>query len=174
MKAKLKKEKKKAQAKKTAPKKTEKKSTAKTKNTKTGKTVAKTASQRKTATKKAQTKKSTQKTVTKKTRSKEFPEKVPFWARLRIGGQHPSLIIDREDVVNKKTKKEEKGFVYRESTHVEKKDREEIFPNPDKSDPRPMYLKRPAKKPQRLFEPHNKELSMPDKLKKRYEKNNNK
>lgn len=47
-------------------------------------------------------------------------------------------------------------------------------PNPDKSDPEPMYLKRPAKKPKKLFAPHNKELTMPEDLKKQYEKNNKK
>lgn len=105
---------------------------------------------------------------------KQFPEKVPFWTRMRIGGKHTSLVIDKEKVVNKKTKKEEPGFVYREATHKEKKDREKIFPNPDRTDPDPMYLKRPEKKPQRLFEPHNKVLDMPEHLKKRYEKNNTK
>ena len=45
-----------------------------------------------------------------------FPEKVPFWTRMKVGGKHPALVIDREKVVNKKTKKEEPGFVYREGT----------------------------------------------------------
>ena len=101
-----------------------------------------------------------------------FPEKVPFWTRMKVGEKHPALIIDREKVVNKKTKKEEPGFVYREGTHTYKKDREELKPNPDRTDKDPMYLKRPEKKPQRLFEPHNKKLDMPKHLKQRYDKNN--
>lgn len=37
-----------------------------------------------------------------------------------------------------------------------------------------MYLKRPATKPKRLFEPHNKNLDIPNELKVKYAKNNNK
>lgn len=103
-----------------------------------------------------------------------FPKKFPFWARLRIGKKRTTLVIDEEKVVNKKTKKIEDGFVDREATHTYRKDFEEIFPNPDKSDKRPMYLKRPTKKPKRLFEPHNKKLTMPKCLIDKYDKNNRK
>ena len=84
-------------------------------------------------------------------------------------------MIDEENLVNKKTKKNEDCYVHREATHTKKDgEHEEITPNPDKDDPTPMYLKRPRKHPKRLFKPHNKELDMPDKLKQRYEKNNRK
>lgn len=77
-------------------------------------------------------------------------------------------------VVNKKTKKLEDSFVDHEATHTYRKDFEKIFPNPDSSDKQPMYLRRPTKKPKRLFEPHNKKLIMPKHLKDRYDKNNHK
>ena len=83
------------------------------------------------------------------------------------------MVIDEEKVINKRTKKLEDGFVDREATHSWRKDYEKTFPNPDESDKDPMYLKRPSKKPKRLFEPHNKKLVMPKYLKDRY-KNNNK
>lgn len=35
-----------------------------------------------------------------------------------------------------------------------------------------MYLKRPHKQPKRMFAPHNKNLTMPEDLRQRYEKNN--
>jgi hypothetical protein len=105
---------------------------------------------------------------------KEFPDKFPFWARLRIGKNRTTLVIDEAPAINKKTKKLEDGFVDREAIHTKKKDYEEIKPNPDKADKRPMYLKRPTKKPKKMFKPHNKNLEMPETLKKRYEKNNEK
>ena len=105
-------------------------------------------------------------------KKKEFPKEFPFWARLKIGKKRTTLVIDEEMVVNKKTKKVEEGFVGRESTHTFRKDYEKIFPNPDKDDSEPMYLKRPTKKPKRLFEPHNKNLFMPKSLKDKYNKNN--
>lgn len=104
----------------------------------------------------------------------EFPNEFPFWARLKIGKKRTTLVIDEEMVVNKKTKKLEDSFVDREATHTYRKDFEKIFPNPDTSDKQPMYLKRPTKKPKRLFEPHNKKLIMPKHLKDRYDKNNHK
>ena len=105
-------------------------------------------------------------------KKKEFPKEFPFWARLKIGKKRTTLVIDEEMVVNKKTKKVEEGFVDRESTHTFRKDYEKIFPNPDKDDSEPMYLRRPTKKPKRLFEPHNKNLFMPKSLKDKYNKNN--
>lgn len=103
-----------------------------------------------------------------------FPGKFPFWARLKIDKNRTTLVIDDENVLNKKTKKYEDSFVHRESTHKKRKGLEEIKPNPDRDDPKPMYLKSPAKLPKKLFKPHNKELDMPKHLKERYEKNNKK
>ena len=105
---------------------------------------------------------------------KEFPTEFPFWARLKIGKKRTALVIDEDKAFNKKTKKFEDGFVNREATHTYKKEYEEILPNPDSDDNEPMYLRRPTKKPKRLFEPHNKNLNMPKHLKDRYNKNNRK
>lgn len=105
---------------------------------------------------------------------KELPKKFPFWARFRMSKQRTTLVIDEEPVVNKKTQKLEDGYVHREATHTAKSEYEKIYPNPDKSDPDPMYLKRPRKHPKKLFEPHNKNLDMPEELRERYSKNNKK
>lgn len=109
-----------------------------------------------------------------KQKKKEFPKTFPFWARLKISKKRTTLVIDEERIVDKKSKKLEDGFVHREATHTYKKDFEKINPNPDKTDSKPMYLKRPTKLPKRLFEPHNKDLDMPQNLKDRYGKNNKK
>lgn len=111
--------------------------------------------------------------MTKKNKN-EFPKRYPFWARFKVNKNRTTLIIDEEPFVNKKTKKIEDGFVHRESTHSYRKGYQIIYPNPDKSDKEPMYLKRPTKKPKRMFEPHNKDLDMPQHLKDRYSKNNKK
>lgn len=108
-----------------------------------------------------------------------FPKKFPFWARLKISKERTTLVIDEEDAYNKQKKKMEPGFVHREAIHEnEKGDNvkgyEKIEPNPDSTDPKPMYLKGPSKKPQRLFKPHNKNLDMPKHLQERYDKNNHK
>ena len=101
-------------------------------------------------------------------------QRFPFWAKLKIGGKHPTLVID-EDMARDKVKNTiVPGFVHRESTHSKKSGGEEIFPNPDPTDPKPMYLKRPDKKPKRLFVPIDRPMKMPEHLQKRYEKNNNK
>ena len=106
---------------------------------------------------------------------KTFPDKFPFWARMKIAKNRTTLIIDEAPALNKKTKKYEDGFVHRESSHQNPRgDYEMIFPNPDKSDPDPMYLKRPRKLPKRIFGPHNKDLTMPEFLRQRYDKNNHK
>lgn len=104
---------------------------------------------------------------------KSFPNMFPFWARLKISKKRTTLVIDEEIFKDKKTNKEEDGFVHREATHSFRKDYEKIDPNPDRDDSEPMYLKRPTKLPKRLFEPHNKNLDMPEHLKSKY-KNNNK
>lgn len=106
---------------------------------------------------------------------KKFPDKYPFWARLKISKNRTTLVIDDEPVINKKTNIKEDGFVHRETTSQFHKDLEEIKPNPDKDKrPSPMYMKRPRKLPQRLFKPHNKNLEMPQSLIDRYSKNNKK
>jgi len=99
-------------------------------------------------------------------------KKFPFWARLKIGKNRTTLVIDKDIVKDKKKNEMVEGFVHREATHTENKDFEKIDPNPDKDDKEPMYLKRPRKHPQNLFYPHNKNLDMPEHLKSRYEKNN--
>lgn len=112
--------------------------------------------------------------VSNTAKPKDFPTIFPFWARLKIEKRRTALIIDEDIATNKKTNKKENVYVHREATHTYKSEYQEIMPNPDKSDPKPMYLKRPRTKPKRMFEPHNKELTMPEDLKKRYEKNNKK
>ena len=125
----------------------------------------------------AYAKKSQQQAVENK--QKEFPDKFPFWARLKISKNRTTLVIDEALAKNKKTKKMEDGFVHREAIHPHGdgsnvKGYEKIEPNPDPTDNDPMYLKRPTKLPKRLFQPHNKKLNMPDDLRERYDKNNKK
>lgn len=108
-----------------------------------------------------------------KNNKNEFPKKFPFWARFKKNKNRTTLVIDEDSKIKSDNKKEEL-FVHREATHSYKKEFETIFPNPDKDDSKPMYLKRPTKKPKRLFEPHNKKLNMPKSLKERYGKNNKK
>lgn len=122
--------------------------------------------------KKSQQKQESLKKEIKDKEKKEFPKQFPFWARLKIDKKRTALIIDEDMAFNKRTKKFEDGFVNREATHSYRKDYEEITPNPDPDDSEPMYLKRPTKKPKRMFEPHNKNLNMPKHLKDRYDKNN--
>ncbi len=107
-------------------------------------------------------------------KKQEFPKKFPFWARFKPSKNRTTLVIDEEMVKDKRSGKIVEGFVHRESIHTEKKDYEKIYPNPDKDDPKPMYLKRPTKRPKREFKPHNKNLDMPQSLQERYEKNNKK
>ena len=107
-------------------------------------------------------------------KSTRFPEKFPFWARLKIEKKRTTLVIDECETINKKKKREEKGFVHREATHTYKPEYQKVDPNPDKDDKKPMYLKRPKKLPQVLFGPHNKQLDMPEALRRQYEKNNRK
>ena len=111
--------------------------------------------------------------MTNKRNKKEFPKEFPFWARFKPNKKRTTLIIDVE-IVNKSNKKSEEDFVHREATHTYRKDYDRIYPNPDKDDPEAMFLKRPTKKPKRMFEPHNKNLDMPEHLKERYAKNNRK
>lgn len=103
---------------------------------------------------------------------KQFPEKFPFWARLKISKNRTTLVIDEKPGFDRTKRKFTNTFVHREATHTYKKDYEEIKPNPDKTDSNPMYLKRPSRLPQRLFKPHNKQLDMPEHLKNKYNRNN--
>lgn len=86
----------------------------------------------------------------------KFPKEFPFWARLRICKNRPTLIIDETKVVDKKTKKIVPGYVHREATHSKIKGSKPIEPNPDPKDKSPMYLKAPRKTPRKLFKPINK------------------
>lgn len=108
-------------------------------------------------------------------KKKDFPKKFPFWARLKISKNRPTLVIDEEPVRDKKKKEMVDGYVHREVIHTDKSgDYEKIFPNPDKSDKHPMYLKRPRKLPKTLFKPHEGGWEVPEYLRQRYEKNNKK
>lgn len=103
-----------------------------------------------------------------------FGGKFPFWARLKIAKNRTTLVIDEDTAFDKKKREYVEGYVHREATHSYKSDYDEISPNPDKDDSLPMYLKRPQKLPKYLFAPHNKDLSIPDSLIEKYDKNNHK
>lgn len=103
-----------------------------------------------------------------------MPTKYPFWARIKLSKHRTTLVIDDAPAYDKQKKETVPGYVHREATHTKSKNTEEINPNPDRDDPEPMQLKRPKKHPQRLFEPHNKDLDMPQELIERYDKNNHK
>lgn len=103
-----------------------------------------------------------------------MPTRFPFWARLKISKRRTTLVIDEAPARDKQKKKIVPGYVHREATSVQHKGLEEINPNPDSTKTEPMYLKPARKLPKRLFEPHNKPLDMPEKLRKRYEGNNHK
>ena len=102
--------------------------------------------------------------------NEKLPDKFPFWARLKIDKKRTTLVIDEGEAFDKKTQKKVPGYIHREATHTEKKDYEKLDPNPDKTDKRPMYLKRPKATPKKLFKPHNKKLEMPKSLIDRYKK----
>ncbi len=110
--------------------------------------------------------------MVKKKKTLEFPKRFPFWARLKFGKRRTTLVIDEDKAYDKQKDKIVDGFVHREATHTYKQDYEEVKPNPDKYDNRPMYLKRSKKTPKHLLMPHNKQLDMPEELRKRYDKNN--
>ena len=113
--------------------------------------------------------------------SMKFPRLFPFWARFKPNKGRTTLIIDEVQVGRNNSDQVDDYFVHREAIHclednryVLSGDYEKIDPNPDRDDPRPMYLKRPHKHPKRVFEPHNKNLTMPEDLRQRYDKNNHK
>ena len=108
----------------------------------------------------------------KKSENNKFPDKFPFWARLKISKNRTTLVIDEDTVLNKQTRKLDEAFVHREATSKEHKGFEKIDPNPDKTKKDPMYLKGPRKIPKTLVKPHNKSLDMPESLRTRYDKNN--
>ncbi len=104
-------------------------------------------------------------------KKKEFPKRFPFWARLKISKNRPTLVIDETDVLDKKKNQIVDGFVHREVIHTEKpSDYEKVVPNPNPEDFKPMYLKRPRKLPKKLFKPHEGGWTMPKNLRSRYEK----
>ena len=105
---------------------------------------------------------------------REFPTDFPFWARLKISKRRTTLVIDETPALDKQKKEMVDGYVHREATSQYHKGFEEIKPNPDRDKKEPMYLKSPRKLPKYFFEPHNKDLDMPEELKRRYEKNNHK
>lgn len=106
-----------------------------------------------------------------KKKNKSFPpDKFPFWARLKINKRRTTLVIDEDMAKDTAKNKQVEGYVHREATHTYRKDYEEVYPNPDKADMKKMYLKRPRKHPKNLFEPHNKDLNMPEHLRLRYDK----
>lgn len=112
---------------------------------------------------------------------KQFPDKFPFWARFKPNKNRTTLVIDEEQVKRKNSDKVDDCFVHREAIHCNEDnkyvlsgDYEKVEPNPDNDDNTPMYLKRPHKHPKRMFAPHNKNLTMPEDLRERYDKNNHK
>ena len=155
-----------------------------------GKSTGKSSSSKRTSSSKKRPSKSVKKTPSKPSTGKtkdqtatnqkpkaEFPKRFPFWARLKICKNRTTLVIDEAEAYNKQRDRMEPGFVHREAIHPNEtgsnvKGYEEIKPNPDKTDAKPMYLKGPEKLPKVLFKPHNKDLDMPKHLKERYEKNN--
>lgn len=102
-----------------------------------------------------------------------FPQKFPFWARLKVFKNRTTLVVDEKVVANDSSNKQEEFYVHREATHTKGRG-EKIFPNPDKTDPLPMYLKSPRLLPKKLFVPHNGNLDMPDYLVELYKGNNKK
>ena len=108
------------------------------------------------------------------TNSKTFPKRFPFWARFKIGGNHPTLVIDEDQAWDKQYKRLTDGYVHREATHTKSRNNEEIKPNPNPMDKQPMYLKRPTKHPKKFFSSFNHDWEIPKELKDRYDKNNRK
>lgn len=108
---------------------------------------------------------------TAKSTERKFPDKFPFWARFRLSKNRTTLIINEAPAYDTKRHKEVDGFVHREATHTQGHG-EPVIPNPDKTDPTPMYLRSPRVHPKYLFIPHNKDLTMPEDLRRRYEKDN--
>lgn len=106
--------------------------------------------------------------------SKKFSDRFPFWARLKISKSRTTLVIDEDTVWDKQRHRDVEGYVHREATSRQHNGFEEIKPNPDKDKDKSMFLKPPRKLPKRLFSPHNKNLDMPEYLKERYDKNNDK
>ena len=104
---------------------------------------------------------------------KKFPDYFPFWARLKIDKNRTTLVIDEIKDIDKKTGKVEDLFVHREATHT-KGHVEEINPNPDKNDIKLMYLLSPRVHLKYLFVTNDKNLDIPEKLRLRYEINNQK
>lgn len=74
-----------------------------------------------------------------------FPDKFPFWARLRFEKKRPTLVIDEDLAYDKQRNKMVDGYVHREVTHSNNKNTEKVTPNPDKNDSGDMFLNDHAK-----------------------------
>lgn len=111
---------------------------------------------------------------TKRSISDFAHKRFPFWARLKIGGKHPTLVIDEDKAWDKQRNHLTDGYVHREVTHTKSRNNEEIKPNPNPMDKQPMYLKRPTKHPKKFFNSFNHDWKIPKELKDRYDKNNRK
>ena len=59
----------------------------------------------------------TNKNVVQSKPKKSFPDKFPFWARLKISKNRTTLVIDETDAYNKVKKRMEPGFLHREAIH---------------------------------------------------------
>lgn len=114
------------------------------------------------------------KSVDSKSRKQSIPDRFPWWGRMKIAKQRPTLVIDKDKVRNKKNGKVVDAYVHREVTHSFKKQYEKVDPNPDRTDPRPMYLKNPRKVPMGMIRPDNKNWEILRNLRERYAKNNKK
>ena len=93
----------------------------------------------------------------------KFPDNPPFWGRLVISKNRPTVVIDEKPAWDKQKKKMVDGFVHRELTHSEDIPGLPIK-NPDKNDPKPAKLARPNKTPQRLIMPLDKDWKIPEEL----------
>lgn len=111
---------------------------------------------------------------------KKFPEEFPFWSRLKISKNRPTLVIDEDYAWDNVKNRYVDGFVHREVIHVDENDikkqkkYELVRPNPDKDDKQDMYLKKPTSLPMILFKPIPQSFDMPKKFIEKYSKNNRK
>ena len=99
----------------------------------------------------------------------KFPDNPPFWGRLMIGGNHPTVVVEEKLTWDKQKKKEVEGFVHRELTHSTKISGTPIM-NPDIKDKRPVKLQKPKDIPQRLVKPLDKDWEIPQEILKPPEK----
>lgn len=72
-------------------------------------------------------------------------------ARLKIGKNRTTLVIDETKKIFKTNGREQEFYIHREVTHINNKNNEKIYPNPDEKDKKTMFLKLPRALPKRLF-----------------------